>query len=119
MKNLQKISGALSLACAVHCLAMPILLLGAASSSWVAALENPWVEAGLLAFLLPMGIVTLIRKPPYPRSFLHTSALLLAVLLPIAGLTLHLHGLLGVGGLLMAWVQLSGKAENCCTSNGC
>ncbi len=107
MKSFQKIGGILSLACAIHCLAMPILLLVAASSSWLAVLENPMVETGLLVILLPVCLFTLIKKPPQSRSFFQTSILLLGMLLPVAGLIFHMHWLLGIGGLLMAWIQLS------------
>ncbi|OWY20826.1 MerC domain-containing protein [Sphingobacteriales bacterium UPWRP_1] len=105
-KRLQSAGIVLSLLCAVHCMALPLLLM-AGSFAAVSVLSNPWMELGLL----PVGFA-IAGWVLYKDYRLHSRKMplllfMFGVVAGVVGLIFHFHLFIGVGALLVMAAQFA------------
>lgn len=103
-KRLQSAGVVLSLLCAVHCMAVP-LLLTAGSFISVSVLSNPWVEVGLLPVGFAIAGVVLYKDYRRHSRKLPLHLFLFGAAVGVAGLIFHFHLLIGTSALLVIAAQ--------------
>lgn len=106
---MQKASAFLSLLCAIHCLALPVLATLMASSAMFSAFDNPLVEILLLAPLLLMTIYSAYYQLKHRHHLYYLLLLVLGIAGIAVGLLLHLHWLMGASALYLAAFQWSNR----------
>lgn len=111
--RLNWIGAAASLACAVHCLVMP-LLIGVLPVLGLGLLTEPWLEWSLIVFTGVIGLLTLLpsyrrrhhRPQPLALFTLGFGLILTAKLLTAEGSSLETSGLV-TGALFVAGANLT------------
>ncbi len=113
LEKLSWVGAFASLACAVHCLAMP-LLIGVLPLLGLSLLTEPWLEWSLIGFTGAIGVLTLLpsyrrqhRRPqPLALFALGFGLILIAKLLTQEGSSLETSGLVA-GALFVAGANLT------------
>lgn len=106
-RNVQKFGAFLSLACAIHCIATP-LLIGLLPFAGLGFLENPLVELLMVGTGFIIGFVTILRSPHpkrIPLFLMVFGSIVVAVAFTVAPEALE-HVLIPIGAGMAALAQI-------------
>jgi len=105
----------LSAACAVHCLALPVLLL-IASLFEMPFFEHPCIDLLLLPIAIILATYLIYKDYPLHKKYYPALLLLLGAILIVSSFLNHLHFLMGIGTFFIAIAQLSNWRlhKKCC-----
>jgi len=105
-KRLQAAGVVLSLLCAVHCMAMPILLT-AGSFATVSVLSNPWLELGLLPVGFAIAGFVLYKDYRHHNRKMPLHLFVFGFIAGVVGLIFHFHLFIGAAAVLVMAAQFT------------
>ena len=119
IKTLSSWSIFLSLLCAIHCMAMPILI-ATVSFAGMQFISDPFYEVLIILSSILLAVFALFSSYTNHKNFNPMIVFGLSLFLVLPGLVIHNHNLVAMGSIISAvalfynW-QVNRKSNVCCT----